>query len=133
MLQSFILYETHGGKDMFPHRLRELRLEKKRTQKEMAAFLDITRQGYGNYENGVTEPDQKTLNRLADYFEVSVDYLLGRAEEPQAQSLEDDFDPNINVAYLGGVKYELTPEVARRLKEDIELFKRLKEQHLKDK
>lgn len=37
---------------------------------------------YGNYELGQREPDIKTLNKLADYFYVTVDYLLGRTAPP---------------------------------------------------
>jgi len=60
-------------------RLERLRKEKKKSQKDVSEYLGITRQGYGNYEKGVTEPDHSTLNKLADYFDVSVDYLLGRS------------------------------------------------------
>lgn len=64
---------------MDTNRLEKLRKEKKRSQKDVAEHLGISRQGYGNYENGVTEPDHTTLSKLADYFEVSADYLLGRS------------------------------------------------------
>jgi transcriptional regulator with XRE-family HTH domain len=67
---------------MLSNRLKELRSQKKKTQKEIAAFLGITRQGYGNYENGVTEPDTETIQKLADFFGVSTDYLLGRTDDP---------------------------------------------------
>lgn len=60
-------------------RLRKLRTEHKRSQQDVADFLGITRQGYGSYESGKTEPDHDTLIRIADYFEVSTDYLVGRS------------------------------------------------------
>ncbi|MFC4768499.1 helix-turn-helix domain-containing protein [Effusibacillus consociatus] len=51
-----------------------------RTQQEIADALGISRARYAHYENGRNEPDIKTLIRLADLFEVKVDYLLGRSD-----------------------------------------------------
>lgn len=64
-------------------RLRKLRTRAKKSQKELADFLGITRQGYGNYENGITEPDHNTLSKLADFFETTTDYLIGRTNDPR--------------------------------------------------
>ncbi len=63
------------------NRLRELRIEKGRKQKEIAAEIGMSMQALSNYENGLREPDFATLNKLAEYFDVSVDYLLGRTDE----------------------------------------------------
>lgn len=63
-------------------KLKELRKALKQTQTDLAIYLGITVSAYGNYELGQREPDIKTLNKLADYFNVSVDYLLGRPESP---------------------------------------------------
>ncbi|MBH5316716.1 helix-turn-helix transcriptional regulator [Paenibacillus sp. GSMTC-2017] len=105
---------------MLPDRLRNLRLDKKKTQKDMADFLGITRQGYGNYESGKTEPDQKTINALADYFNTSIDYLYGRSDNVQPDLTDQlnhsssktkhdegheqraDSEANIGRAFLGG-------------------------------
>ncbi|WP_258959121.1 helix-turn-helix domain-containing protein [Paenibacillus tyrfis] len=64
-------------------RLRELRGKKKWTQKEVAEKLGITESGYGYYEQGRREPSNETLNKLAELFSVSTDYLLGRTDDPQ--------------------------------------------------
>jgi Predicted transcriptional regulators len=64
-------------------RLEKLRKERKLSQNDMAKFLGITRQGYGNYESGARRPDNETLQKLADFFEVSTDYLLGRTDDPK--------------------------------------------------
>lgn len=69
---------------MYPGRLRGLRNENNKTQQQMADILGITRQGYANYENDNTEPDNDTLNRLADYFDVSIDYLMGRTDNKKS-------------------------------------------------
>jgi transcriptional regulator with XRE-family HTH domain len=59
-------------------RLRNLRNEKDLTQQDLADFLGITRPAYTAYESGRRQPDNETLSKLADFFGVSVDYLLGR-------------------------------------------------------
>ena len=46
----------------------------------MAAKLGIKQPSYLRYENGTSEPKQEVLVKIADIFDVSVDYLLGRAE-----------------------------------------------------
>lgn len=86
-----------GYVNMFAQRLEKLRLEKGLTHQEMADMLGITRQAYGNYESGKREPDFKTLDKLADFFNVSLDYLLGKSPhrsapnqyEPTPAEIED--------------------------------------------
>ena len=64
----------------FAERLRELRREKKVTQSKMADFLCIKLRSYQNYEGGSRRPDYEGLVALADYFDVTTDYLLGRSD-----------------------------------------------------
>lgn len=64
----------------FSARLKELRIAQKLKQSEIAEHLDITIRAYQYYEAGTREPDIKTLCALADYFNVSLDYLCGRSE-----------------------------------------------------
>ncbi len=59
--------------------LKQLREERHLSQKDISDFLGITRQAVASYELGKREPDYEILRKLADYFGVSVDYLLGRA------------------------------------------------------
>ena len=61
------------------NRLKELRTEKGWKQKDVAEKLSVSAQVYGNYENGVNKPDPDMLAAMADLFEVTVDYLIGRA------------------------------------------------------
>lgn len=58
--------------------LAELRKEKGYLQKEVAAYLNVTVATISNYEKGVHTPDLNTLSRLADFYDVSTDYLLQR-------------------------------------------------------
>ena len=63
---------------MFAERLKQLRKEKKGLTQEMVAKqIGIAKTTYSAYEQGKRQPDYDTLNRLAKYFNASVDYLLG--------------------------------------------------------
>jgi len=66
----------------FSMRLRELRVAKKITQKEAAESAELSLRAYMSYELEEKEPNLKSLNKLADFFEVSTDYLLGRSDNP---------------------------------------------------
>ena len=61
--------------------LKNLRKEKKLLQKDIAKLLGISVSTYSNWEQGKFEPDNASLQKLADYFNVSVDYLLGRESD----------------------------------------------------
>lgn len=58
--------------------LKALRTKKGLYQKDVASFLNVAVSTYSYWEQGKFEPDSETLKKLADYFDVSVDYLLGR-------------------------------------------------------
>ncbi len=57
----------------------KLRKEKNYCQKQLAAQLNLSVSTISNYENGVHYPDYETLCKIADYFGVTTDYLLGRS------------------------------------------------------
>lgn len=59
-------------------RLKFLRQSKKLLQKDIAEAINVGRTTYLKYENGTTEPSMAILVKLADYFDVSTDYILGR-------------------------------------------------------
>lgn len=59
------------------NRLKFLREAKGVSQKEIARYIDKSPQAYNFYENGHREPDIATIKKLADYFAVSIDYILG--------------------------------------------------------
>jgi len=63
-------------------RLETLRKERGLSQKQIADIFQISQQGYSNYENGKREPDYETLKKFANFFEVSVDYLVGNTNDP---------------------------------------------------
>ena len=62
-------------------RIKELRNEQHITQLKMALDLNMSQNTISRYENGEREPGLAELIRIADYFHVSVDYLLGRTDK----------------------------------------------------
>ena len=65
---------------MFHTRLRELRLERNLTAKTMAEFLGMVYRNYQRYETGEVDPPLSKAIALADFFDVSLDYLVGRSD-----------------------------------------------------
>lgn len=61
---------------MFNEVLKETRKLRKLTQSQIASLLNIATTTYGDYERGRTEPDLKCLKKIANIFDVSIDYLL---------------------------------------------------------
>jgi len=70
--------------------LRNLLDEKDITQKQLADMLNVGASTLGNYIQNTREPDYITLKRLANYFDVSIDYLLGNRTPLAACSQEDE-------------------------------------------
>ena len=64
-------------------RLKELRISRKISQTKLAMDLNLTQNSISRYETGEREADYDTLVAIADYFNVSVDYLLGRTNNPK--------------------------------------------------
>ncbi|GAB2023230.1 hypothetical protein RyT2_23040 [Pseudolactococcus yaeyamensis] len=75
---------------MLPERLKTLRLEAKLTQKEISEKLGFDQKSYSFWENGKRKP--KNVQQLADFFDVSVDYLLGNTDEKNPSKFGDDID-----------------------------------------
>ena len=66
-------------------KLRDLRKAKGISQLKMAMDLNTTQNTISRYETGEREPGINELIKIADYFDVSVDYLLGRTDNPKMQ------------------------------------------------
>ena len=66
----------------FGERLRSLREKKRITQKELAKLFKIAESTVSMYERGEREPNFEIVNKLANFFGVSIDYLLGRTDDP---------------------------------------------------
>lgn len=59
-------------------KLKELRTTSEKSQLDIANYLNISQSNYSKYELGVIEPSIETLVKIADYFNVTLDYLVGR-------------------------------------------------------
>lgn len=91
--------------------LKKIRNERNISQKTVADFLGVSQQAYANYENGKRQPEYKILAILADYFNVSVDYLLGREEIKKAPAVaEAPTRENLRFALSGEVNGPLKEE-----------------------
>ncbi|MDR1939253.1 MAG: helix-turn-helix transcriptional regulator [Clostridiales bacterium] len=67
----------------FCNRLKSCRKALSLTQKETANGLQLTERAYQHYEAGTREPGLTMLVKLADFFDVSLDYLVGRSDDPK--------------------------------------------------
>ncbi len=70
-------------------RLASLRKARKIRQVDVAQYLNVSRQAISKYELGTREPDLATLLKLAEYYGVSMDFLLGRKDEDQSSTLDE--------------------------------------------
>lgn len=66
----------------FSARIKEIRKSKKLTQKQVAAGIGVAERNYQEWEYGKTKPGFDSLIALADFFDVSLDYLVGRSDNP---------------------------------------------------
>lgn len=89
---------------MLSERLKALRKKDGATQEEFAERLGIARSTYSGYERGTSEPDNETLDKIAKYFSVTTDYLLGRSEN--------------NIADLDAFKLNMLDDFNKLSKED---------------
>ena len=93
----------------FATTFRKLRAEKKLTQLEMAEELGIQRGAISNYENGSRMPEKPLLVKIANFFDVSLDYLItGSEQQPTTPTLYKN--PNPRYAPLLGTASAGTPE-----------------------
>ena len=108
-------------------RLKELRKQRNENQTAIANYLQLTQRAISSYEQGKTEPDLKTIKKIADYFNVSLDYLLERpfrqielsgASEKQKElikeilELDDTAVETVN-AFIQGLKSRLFTQTRR--------------------
>lgn len=68
-------------REILAQRLKQCRIERRWTQREVAIYCDITEKAYQNYELMTREPKLEVLVRIADIFGVSMDYLVGRTDK----------------------------------------------------
>ena len=101
-------------------RLKELRTQAGLSQQELSNKLSVSRSAVAMWERG-TEPSNDMLQAIADYFDVSVDYLLGRNDSPSPPSLDEQLT-GIDFALSGEIR-ELTDDEKRDILDYVK-FKR---------
>ena len=105
------------------YRIRELRKERGLTLKELGAKLGLGEMAISNYETGKRQPSVQTINRLADLFGVTTDYLLERTNDRQDDVVSaagpppaDDPEMVFAASLKDGLTYDdLTPEAKGEL------------------
>lgn len=102
----------------------KLRKSAKKTQQDLADYLGVSRQAYANYENDTRKPDYETLLKLAEYFSVSIDWLLRGKENPTI-----DGRPNLDDADFAF--YERYSRLSDDEKEDMRDYLELMENRRK--
>lgn len=94
---------------VFAERVKKLRNEHGKTQTEMAEYLGIGLRAYQFYESATHYPNVPGLMKIADYFQVTTDYLLGRSDERGAVSVgESSVPPGVPEDAGGQTTFSLT-------------------------
>ena len=83
---------------VFSVNLKKLRMSRGMTQGDMAKVLNISRSCVANYESEKRQPDQAMIRRIADYFDVSIDFLLGRSSVKMTVT---DSDKMLEIQQIG--------------------------------
>lgn len=96
--------------------LKLLRSEKKMSQQELANALGISKSSINMYERGDRQPNLNVLEKIADYFNVDIDYLLGRTAKTNKI-----IKPHILAAHFDGDEY--TEEELNEIKQFAEFVK----------
>lgn len=100
-----------------------LRAEKGIYQKELADYLKVSIGTISNYEQGIHNPDFNTLCSIADFYEVSLDYLLGRTNiRASADKLDQKLTDNYTVADMLNTTLQLDTASTHSLVEYINLL-----------
>ena len=97
-------------------RLKELRLNSGITQKQLANHLRIAQNTLSYWENEKYEPDSENLAAIADYFDVSVDYLLGKTETKKAPVESDKGNKSAAVLEFQNLVRSISLDQVREVK-----------------
>jgi transcriptional regulator with XRE-family HTH domain len=107
----------------FSERLKELREKKGLSQEALADKLNIPRSSVTNYENDDKRmPRQQRLNEIADFFGVSVDYLIGRSNTAELSNIEKNFLSDMEELTIEELfkKYKIKIDGKTATKEELE-------------
>ena len=99
------------------NRIKELRKERDLTQQDLANLLNVSYRSVGFYENEKRDPDTSTLKILADFFEVSIDYLLGHSIKKIDDKINSNAFHSISTDGLDKKDLDMIKAMIERLKE----------------
>lgn len=118
--------------------LKYLRKSKNISQKNLADAIGVARSTIAMWESEASQPDNDSLHQLADYFDVTVDYLLDRTDDktPSNKKTSDD-EPEIDInsieyALYGEVR-ELDEDEKKQLLELVKIMRKKKREFFEDK
>lgn len=119
-----------------PERLKEFReklkdQDRKWTQQYVADKIGVARVTYTAYENGTKTPPPDIINKVADLFDVTADYLLGRSDKPN-QTEEEEFQAFINDPELERWYRELPKSEEEDLRRLRQIWQIIKEKENKE-
>lgn len=119
---------------MIGERLKQLRKEKGIEAQFIAQKINVSKSTYSYYENDKSDPNFETLKKLADIFDVSTDYLLGRTDMKEIAIIEGDEIPQELRAV--GIDYMEVDKIAKEegftpedIKEILETFGRIQKRN----
>lgn len=99
-------------------KIRALREERDMTGRELAKVLSVSPSTLSQYESNTRIPSDDVKIKICDYFNVSVDYLLGRADKPSSPEVNDDDDiriEDLNFAFFDGMPNDLSEEEQKQI------------------
>ena len=103
---------------MLSKRIKQLRESHGETQQKMAENLGVSQQTIAGWEKGQRNPSLETLSTLADYFGVSVDYLLGRTDIPNIYI--HDIEVDGKHGRMASTKKDLSPEYQEQVRAKVQ-------------
>ena len=101
---------------MLKERIKELRTANGISQLELGKKVSLTQQAIAKWEKGIAEPDSETIAKLADFFGVTTDFLIGKSDIPQPVQYRNESEENLDDDshfLLRGIK-KMTPEERKR-------------------
>lgn len=117
----------------FADRLRGLRAEANLTQTELAQILGVSRGAVSGWESEAGSPDPKTLAQIADFFHISVDYLVGRTDNRPVYEPSASLEPELDILLRNRSLEKLPPEAQREIAGFIKYVKATKEHQKNNK
>lgn len=119
------------------NRIKELRIAKNITQKDLALYLNVAQPTLSGWEIGIRQADYINLKKLSEYFNVSIDYLLGYTDNPNPPEEKEPatqplpYSPRI--LSLAEKIEQLPPDMRASIESQLKLFLQLQQELEKNK